>query len=106
MKRVILALAMIACTADAHAISRYNSTSMSCERIQATIQREGAAIMRYRSARNPSLPLYGRYVADRRYCTSEEIIEYVSIPASDTSRCPVRQCKIVDPEDEFFLLHR
>jgi hypothetical protein len=104
MKRALLALCVVAFAADAQAISRYTSTSMSCQRIHSTIQRQGAAIMQYRSARNPTLPLYGRYVADGRFCKIDEIADTVSIPAADTKRCPVRQCKYVDPRDEFFLL--
>jgi hypothetical protein len=105
MKRALLALGMIAFAADAHAISRYTSTSMSCDRVQDIIYRDGAALMRYRSTRNPSLQLYGRYVVDRRFCKSDEIIDYVSIPAADTRHCPVRQCKHYDLDDDpFFLL--
>ena len=70
-------LAMKQFAPPAHAITRYNSTSMSCEEVRATIRRDGAAIMRYRSPRNPSLQLYGRYVRDDRFCQQEEAAETV-----------------------------
>ena len=66
MKPLLLALCFSLAAAEAQAISRYNSSSMSCAEVQATVRGEGAAILRYRSTRNPSLQLYGRYVSDRR----------------------------------------
>ena len=100
MKRFLLAMALVMFAADAHAISRYTSTSMSCAKVQATIQREGAVIMRYTSKNTPGLPLYGRYVADGRYCDSSEAALPKWIPASDTAQCPVYECKPVDFDDD------
>ena len=64
----IAAAAVLSAALPAEAIGRYNSTAMSCDRVQATIAADGAAIMRYRSKRSPGLPLYGRYVDDGRFC--------------------------------------
>lgn len=96
MKRALIALLLVITAADAHAISRYNSTSMSCAEVQATIRQDGAAIMRYNSKRTPGLQLFGRYVSSRRYCDINEYAETVMIRARDTDRCPVRECKQVD----------
>ena len=60
MKSLLLALCLSLLAAEAQAISRYNSTSMSCDEVQARVYGEGAVILRYRSRRDPSLPLYGR----------------------------------------------
>ena len=30
--------------------------------------------------RNPGLPLYGRYVSDRRFCASDQIVTFASVP--------------------------
>ena len=86
---IALCLALVATAA--HAISRYTSTSMDCAEIKATLQSEGAAILQWRSTRDPSLPLYGRYVANRRFCQMEERAEIAHVPAADRS-CPVNRC--------------
>ena len=103
MRLVLLAFALVVFTADAQAISRYTSTSMSCDRVQETIRQEGAAIMRYTSTRVAGLPLYGRYVSDGRFCKSDETTKRVSIPAADTKSCSVRECELVDSDDMIFL---
>jgi hypothetical protein len=90
---VPIALALVLVSLPAHAISRYNSQGMSCARIQAVVRSEGAVILRYSSARNPSLPLYDRYVAHDGYCEFNEYAEWEWVPAKDTRSCPVRACK-------------
>lgn len=86
---IVLCLSLLA--VEAHAISRYTTTNMNCAAIQAVVQSEGAAILQWRSMRDPSLPLYGRYVANRRYCQMEERAEIAHVPAADGS-CPVHRC--------------
>lgn len=105
MKSMLLALCLSLVAAEAQAISRYNTTSMSCAQIKSALRNEGAAILRYRSARNPSLPLYGRYVSDRRFCNFDEVAETAFVPAADTRSCLVRECVQVDPDD-FFIFRR
>ena len=78
--------------ADAQAISRYTSTSMTCSKIQATIDRDGAAIMKYRSPRT-GLPLYDRYVKNRLFCPNGQTTDRAYVPASDTPSCPVYRCE-------------
>jgi hypothetical protein len=106
-KFIFLATAVLI-SLPAHAIMRYNSTGMSCAEVKATIRADGAAIMRYRSTRNPSLQLYGRYVSDDRFCRHEERAETVFIPSADRRSCPVYECKPVDFDDDFpiFRLRR
>ena len=70
MKRLLVALAFVMVTSETFAITRYNSTSMSCAKVQATIVRDGAAIMRWKSTRN-GLPLYGRRVSRRKFLRDE-----------------------------------
>jgi len=89
---ILLAMALSLVSIEAHAISRYNSRSMSCDRIQAAIHQEGAVILRYSSARNPGLPLYDRYVANGSYCSYGEFAQAEWVPASDTPSCPVQRC--------------
>lgn len=103
VKRTILATLIVCFAADAQAISRYTSTSMSCERVQAIIRQEGAAIMRYRSVRNPGLQLYGRFVRDGRYCTVGEAALSTTIPSADRKNCPVHECQNVDFDDPLLI---
>src|SRR5690349_6476699 len=93
MKRIFLAtVLLLMVTAQASAIKRYQTTSMTCQAIKAAIKNDGAAILRYQSERNPNLPLYGRYVKSRQYCQAEETTEFRSVPSKDTSSCPVLAC--------------
>jgi hypothetical protein len=91
MKAASIALCLSLLAVEAHAISRYTTINMNCAAIQAALQSEGAAILQWRSTRDPSLPLYGRYVANRRYCQMEEVAEIAHVPAADGS-CPVHRC--------------
>jgi hypothetical protein len=50
MKAVPIALCLSLVAVEAHAISRYASTSMDCADIKATLQSEGAAILHARCA--------------------------------------------------------
>lgn len=95
MKRALLVLALSVVTIDAQAISRYTTTSIGCERIKAIVQSEGAVILQWRSTRDPGLPLYGRYVANRQFCQLEERAETAYVPAADIKSCAVRKCERV-----------
>lgn len=96
MKAASIAVFLALLAGEAHAISRYTTTGMNCAEIKAALQREGAAILQWRSVRNPGLPLYGRYVANRRYCQPEQVAETDFVPARDTKSCLVRKCVNVD----------
>lgn len=87
---VALALGFSLVSLDALAISRYNSQTMTCERAQATVLREGAVIFAYRGRNNA--PLYDRYVANSAYCDGTEITRVTSVPTSDNGRCVVYRC--------------
>ncbi|RST81044.1 hypothetical protein EJC49_24200 [Aquibium carbonis] len=101
MKVLLIALAATMLAAPAHAISRYNSQGMSCGQVQAAVQREGAVILRYRSARNPSLTLYDRYVSGGRFCSVGEVAVGSSVPTRDDRSCYVLTCKSYDRENVF-----
>ena len=93
MRTLLLASCLMLATFPAQAISRYNSEGMSCAQAQAIVQSEGAAILRYRSLRNPSLPLYDRYVASSFYCQPDEYAKVIGIPTADSRQCPVYKCQ-------------
>ena len=91
MKRIALAGTMLMVAFAASADPAYTITNMSCAAVQAAVKANGSVILHYRSKRNPGLPLYGRYVSDRRFCASGQIVNFASVPAADKS-CNVRQC--------------
>jgi hypothetical protein len=94
----MIALAATVVAAPAHAISRYNSQGMSCNKVQSTVQREGAVILRYPSQRNPNHILYDRYVANGRYCAIGEVAVGSSVPTRDRNRCYVLKCESFDAD--------
>lgn len=92
MKQILLAGAVLLAVAPAEAISRYETARLSCGEAQSRVEAEGAVILRYRSERNPSLPLYDRYVAHGGYCQPTEYAKVEFIPTADTRSCPVYKC--------------
>ena len=96
LKTILLAVCMTGAAAEAQAISRYDPTHMSCDRVQGTIARQGAVILRYQSTRVPGLPLFNRYVQSAQYCNPNEIRSRAYVPSADTKSCPVYICKQVE----------
>jgi hypothetical protein len=94
VKTALVGACLCMTAAQAQAISRYNPTHMSCDRVHATIARDGAVLLRYRSPRNPSLTLYDRYVYSDRFCSQEEVLDRTFVPSADTRACPVFKCKL------------
>ena len=101
MKTVLIALSLSLVSLDAHAISRYNSTSMSCGEVKATVRAEGAVILRWRSPRG--IQRYGRFVANGRFCESGTRAETSYVPSSDRKSCGVYECKYWDPDDDIIF---
>lgn len=97
----VLAATLVALTVatPAGAISRYNAWTMSCGEAKSLIRSQGAVILRYRSARNPSLSLYDRFVSDGRFCQAGEQTEPASVATADTNSCPVRKCVQIEYDD-------
>ncbi len=96
MKQIILALCISAVALPAAAIQRYNIQSMSCSAVQQAVQRDGAAILRWQSARNPTLPLYDRYVRNRLFCDPDEYAKRSYVPTRDRKSCLVYKCADVN----------
>lgn len=100
MKKALIALVALAAASPASAISRYNTPGMACESIRDALRREGAAILRYPSARKPDLTLYDRYVSGGRQCGFDEFADRAYVPARDNPRCPVLRCSpLPEPDD-------
>nr|WP_054310756.1 hypothetical protein [Mesorhizobium sp. 1M-11] len=105
MKKTILFAACLSLVAaEAQAISRYDPSRMSCDRVQRLVDREGAVILRYRSPRNPRLTLYDRYVASVEFCDMGELRSRASVPSADTGSCPVFKCKRPDFDRRRFIV--
>jgi hypothetical protein len=96
MKTLPIALGLCLIAADAQAISRYDPTRMSCDRVHATVAANGAVLLRYRSPRNPSLTLYDRYIASGRFCNLGEYAARSSVPSADLDQCPVYKCQQIE----------
>ena len=101
MKAVLIALSLLLVSFEAHAISRYNSTSMSCGELKETVWAEGAAILRWRG--NSGVQRYGRFVAHDGFCESGTRAETSYVPASDRKSCSVYECKYYDPDDDIIF---
>src|SRR5262245_63556601 len=91
MIRTGITLSLVFLATDASAISRYDIGNMTCDRVRAIVQSEGAAVLRYRSPQNGIL-LYDRFVSDRTYCRRTQDIDQVGLPTSDRGSCPVYKC--------------
>ena len=96
MRTLLLASCIILVAAPANAISRYNSTSMSCAKVQSIIKSQGAVIMRYPSKFNPGNILYDRYVSDARFCEAGKEPRLTTIPSADKAKCEVFDCHEAD----------
>ena len=95
MKMLAAAAVLVLVAGDAHAISRYVSTSMTCAQVKAKLEEQGAAILQHRSPRTGNL-LYDRYVRNRQFCQGNETTDWASVPTSDSSHCPVYRCKQIE----------
>jgi hypothetical protein len=93
MKRILLAIGIVAVSLPAHAISRYSTPGLSCSRVQAILQSEGSAILRYPSPRNSQLTLYDLYASNTSHCLNGEVAKPAFVPTSDNSQCRVRRCQ-------------
>ena len=101
MRTILLTACLCLMAAQAHAVSRYDPTRMSCGRVQSTIDRQGAVILRYQSRRTPGLPLYDRYVASGAYCDAGEVRAPAYVPSTDRNSCLVYKCKRVEFDRRF-----
>ena len=106
IKSIIAATAMAAGTLPALATVRLNTQSHTCEAVRSTLDRNGAAILRYSSRLKPHLTLYGRYVADARFCVFGEQTKRASVPTIDKQSCQVLSCFRPEREDRRILRGR
>ena len=92
MKTLLLTACAVLFVAPALALDQYNTRTMSCSQVQAAVQRGGQVQLRHPSPDDPSQTLYDAFVANSSFCNARAT-KIVTVPAADTPRCPVRQCK-------------
>ena len=106
MKRLLLLL-LILVPAEAQAISRYRSTSLSCNEVKSIVRNEGAVLMRWTSQRVRNLPRFERIVARESFCEYYETTDLITIPTADRAECPVLRCeRRINDGDDFFRRRR
>ena len=92
MLRLTLAVAAFAMTSvTAEAISRYNSTTLTCAAARSHVAAEGAVVFRYPSSRKSGLTLYDRFVAQGGFCSWSVTARAKSIPTLD-GQCALLAC--------------
>lgn len=91
-KAALVTVLFLAATSHADAISRYNSTGLSCSKAKSIVRQQGAVIYRYRSSRNASLILYDRFVANGSYCAFGEVLARKTIPTA-SGKCGLVICR-------------
>lgn len=95
MKRAMLtaaaAMTVLLAAAPAGAVSRYDTQRMSCAKIQAALDRDSPAILRFQSKQSPSVPIYNLYVGSSEDCEALKVARTRSVPAAD-GQCAVMQC--------------
>ncbi len=105
MKIALAAVAMLAITGSAHAINRYNSKTVTCDKARSLVASQGAVIFRYPSARKPDLILYNRFVQHAGRCAIGEVTAPQSVPTKDKNSCMLLRC-ISRPDDDGLFRHR
>jgi hypothetical protein len=98
----VMTIAAMMLAQPALAISRYNTTTLTCDQLRQRVINEGAAILRYPSTRVANMMLYDRYVTRNALCDPHEYAERAFVPTKDTARCPVLNCQDYDPESRRF----
>ena len=92
MNRLLVAIPLLLIEETAFAQESHDIDGMDCASVQAILKQEGAAILRYRSLFNLSLPLYDRYVSGQSECPAGEVALRKGVPTRDRKYCPVYRC--------------
>ncbi len=80
MRMLFLTLALVLALPQI-ASARPNTTQMSCAEAQSLVQRNGAIVM------STGRHTFDRFVADRRYCQFNEVLERQFVPTADKRHC-------------------
>lgn len=102
LKITLAVVAALAITGSAHAVNRYNSKTVTCDKARSLVAAQGAVIFRYPSARKPDLILYNRFVQHAGHCAIGEVTAPQSIPTKDKDSCTLLRCINRPDEDGMF----
>jgi len=83
MKRIVLALALLAYASGVQAQQRLSTLSLTCGQAQQVIFSRGAAVL------STGTYTYDRFVRDRNFCEFNEELELAFVPTRDTPQCPI-----------------
>ena len=95
----LLGASLVLAATPAEAISRYNSTSMSCQKARSIVSREGAVVFRYTSKRGN--PIYDRFVKHGRLCAWGEST-FVKFVSTNSGQCALYACRSHSHDDGLF----
>ncbi|NBJ12254.1 hypothetical protein [Microvirga arsenatis] len=91
MRRMVLALAVMASASAAHAQPRPMTPAMSCDQARGLVFSRGAVVL------GTGAYTYDRYVRGRGFCEINEVTEPAFVPTRDTPQCPVGyRCRDLD----------
>lgn len=93
----VAVLFLVTLAAPAHAITRIRADQNSCATLQRTLDREGAAVIRWPSTKIANYFLYDRYVGLSYICPVDEVLTPATVPAADNPRCLVYRCERPEP---------
>ncbi|GLK55414.1 hypothetical protein JOD31_000335 [Methylopila capsulata] len=96
LSRAVVLLTVLGAALPAAAQSRPYAPSLSCARLQALLERSGAAVL------STGPRTYDRFVRDGRFCQSTEVTEAAWVRASDDPDCFIGYtCKEADRDDQW-----
>lgn len=101
---MLAAICLMTLSAEALAISRHDSTSMTCAQAQSAVRNEGAVILRWKSP-GSGVQRYDRFVRSDGFCETGEEASLTSVPTADARSCPVYNCRQIE-RDWYYLKRR
>lgn len=81
-------------------MQRLYASSVTCQQIKSTPEREGAAIVHYQSHNSSGLSLFDRFVSSANYCESAKRALPIAINTRDTTTCKIPVCR--EQKDDVF----
>lgn len=72
--------------------------AQTCAGVKQAIDADGVYLYRFKDKRDPTLPLYVRYVKDEYKCGSGDVLESRSVP--ELENCYVPTCVIGEGEED------
>lgn len=88
----IAAVLLMVSSLETLAVDRYNSKTMTCDRLTKILEQDGSAVLRYPSSKVPSMMRFDLYVSSVRHCPNWQNAGRASVPTSDAKSCRVMRC--------------